>query len=259
MFRIEDNFPESSLEEIYPISNRAQSLMARELDSTILSCPEEFIRFNGTLQMLRGMEYHYNKFMEKVRFMEELWDAVIQLNPNPLAFHTNTKEYTQEMAHDAVAYLNRLGQFYYFATSKAISKVLELKEKDRKDRGDKIIPTIAKFSFFRNKHTAHRSVDSPVSDDTEHLQYVHGASIDGPGLLWGGAKPTAEDSKNPKTVEESNRINVWRTLYLTYQIQGHPVKDGVDVLGFSPERDHAEIMNEAYGLLKKVIEASVTT
>jgi hypothetical protein len=254
MMWVEDKFPEMSLEEIDCVSDRSQSLMARELDFTKFDAQSaEAIRLPGTLQMLRGMEYHHNNFMRNCKLMEDCWDEVVKLNDPTLIFST-PEHIRQEMAHEVTAYLNRLGQFYYFAISDAVSKRLKLRRKaiERK------IPLISKIVFFRQKHTAHRSVDCPKEEDTELLQFIHQISIDEGGVLLSGVKPNI-DSKGNEIVEDSSCRNVWRKRYRTYQIRQHqPGKStgGADLIDFSPERDHAEIMHEAFCFLKIVIEST---
>ncbi len=72
----------------------------------------------------------------------------------PIASEAEAKK-LDALDHEAVAYFNRLGQLFYFARSAG---------------HEALVPRVAQLMSFRNKHTAHRSIDVPRSEDRAHLQ-----------------------------------------------------------------------------------------
>ena len=93
--------------------------------------------------MLMGLDYHYARFLEGAAeaSSEPPFDLLVP-------------------RHEAVAWVNRVGQLYYFTRSQLV-----------KDRlGPQSTPAIDEVMPFRMKHTAHRSVDDPRKLDTPDLQ-----------------------------------------------------------------------------------------
>ena len=88
------------------------------------------------------MEYHHENAM----------GLVLRLAEIPL-MSDDGENIRNRLRHEVVAYLNILGQFFYFSKSDFVSK--------RVRDFEPIIPTITKFVRFRMKHSAHRSLDWP--------------------------------------------------------------------------------------------------
>ena len=65
------------------------------------------------------------------------------------------------MQTELVAYLNRLGQFYYFTKSTFVTNINKT--------ALSLIPRIDELKIFRMKNTAHRSLDAP-RDESYILQ-----------------------------------------------------------------------------------------
>ncbi|MDT3618403.1 hypothetical protein ACP26H_07915 [Cronobacter sakazakii] len=89
---------------------------------------------HGVKTMVQGLGYHFDNYMLQSKVRDQ-----------PFWFH------------EVVAYLNRLGQLYYFFKSDFI----QVSEAE--------IPNILKVMPLRMKYSAHRSVDAPRSRDGDLL------------------------------------------------------------------------------------------
>lgn len=209
-WRLEDPHPDVPLEAIIPVSSRAYSLLVRRNDLQILQT--HFLSLAGAVEILRGLDYHHTRFMSIIA---------------ALAVDQATDE--TALLHEAVAYINRIGQFHSFATSAVVTGVVGC--------CSATIPKISHLRMFRDKHTAHRSIDKPRAEDTPWLQAVHAQSLSQlGGRLWRPKAPLPPGFTGP----------FWGLAYLTYQLNmGTP--DGV--FEFTPELDHSIVMTEAFGLL----------
>jgi hypothetical protein len=232
-WNIQDPMPGAVVGAIEPISCRALVLMIRNRQSPILA--GGFGNVAGAIEMMAGLDYHHDNF---ARITSSLADGV------PLDQIDQTT-----LNHEAVAYINRLGQFQAFARSPLVKSVAP----DALDR----MPTIDSLMVFRNKHTAHRSMDRPWDDDTDDLQWVHARSLaQFGGRMWvprpGVPQPSAA---NLKTYEDlmAHKTRLWRSGYVSYQIFDADKNDTVD---FAIERDHPTVMSEAYALIERLILSS---
>jgi hypothetical protein len=127
----------------------------------------------GIKQIIKGLEYHYNnykKLSEKLHDIDYKGELTVQ--DRCVRLSENADIY-KAMQHEAIAYLNRMGQFYYFAISNKVKR----KIRDPK----KMIPTIIYFMPFRHKQSAHRGSDYPREDDNQfamlQLNRVFSSSI----------------------------------------------------------------------------------
>jgi len=213
-WRVSDPRPGEILETIQPVSVRAKALVARNTTKPILAT--DFLQMGGTLSMLRGMDYHKVRFVDIIRCL-----AAGTLNSDETALH------------EAVAYINRGGQFYYFARSDLVKRQGQCPP----------IPFLETLIKFRNKHTAHRSIDKPFESDTEHLQAYQAMSMDFDGRLF----LPREGGKIEATLEAA--LFPWRTGYLVFQIN---LGEG-RFYHLNIERDHDAIMQEAYSVLDAVL------
>jgi hypothetical protein len=123
------------LDTIFPLSARAQSLLVRNRAKPLLK-EYRFVAALGAIDILEGLEYHHDNIIR-------ISDALARGDTVP----------ETSINHEATGYINRLGQFYYFAKSDLVlTAVVNFAT---------AIPTICKFIVFRNKTTAHRSIDAP--------------------------------------------------------------------------------------------------
>lgn len=227
---LEDPHPNLPLDKINLLSSRAWTLLIRSKDKNLVR--RHFISIVGAIDMMRGLEYHHENFCR----------IITELGFIPL--HTPLEETKRlGLVHEAVAYLNRLGQFYYFASSEFVSNSLP--------QWRDIIPTIFKFKRFRDKHSAHRSLDTPRFDDNPRDQQVHAWTFSSLGGIYSQPKPGVKP-----LISYSNFINpykIWIERYCCFQLKGNG-KQGT--INLSVEREHPIFINEAYGLIFTLLSKS---
>lgn len=159
-FNITDPHPGERLSDIMPLSARARSWLAR----VTVGIPEdESIQAVGAITMLEGLDYHYSRYVELVNRLGPYFSCRGAASP------ANSGEIVQRLFptapeaedlngldHESVAYLNRLGQFHTFAKAHGLaSRLLKTHE----------------LMVFRNKHTAHRSIDAPKGESQHEREY----------------------------------------------------------------------------------------
>jgi len=117
------------------------------------------VQISGAIGLVRGLEYHHRNFMERVALLAPFLARITQppsANPTIERIPNSAEfEIIGELDHEAVAYLNRVGQLYFFAKSLGLVDLL---------------PEASALIPFRHKHTAHRSVDEPRKESAEELQ-----------------------------------------------------------------------------------------
>lgn len=150
---LEDPCPSQPLNTITPISLRGWSTLVRSKEKTVVK--DGFINLVGAINMMRGLDYHYEHFCIIVNEIAEL--------PFP---DVQSKQKKLQLIHETVAYINRLGQFYHFASSNFVtSRINNWKE---------IIHTVIHYKKFHDKHSAHRSLDKPhKKEDSPELQQTY--------------------------------------------------------------------------------------
>jgi hypothetical protein len=224
-YNIIDRYEEVELGNTNSYSDRAVSLIARNRNKPSLKTG--IVNIVGATDMLAGMEYHYGSFMylcsrgAEGNFVED-----------------------KHLDHEAVAYLNRMGQFYHFSDSAFVKEAI--------GAPDVLIPTIVKFLVFRNKHGAHRSIDKPRHEE-QHTKGLQAGSL---SVSIGGRrrqrKSGVPDIEFPTEAHASSwarfQLDLWEHSYVIYTIT-----DGQFYVNFTPETDHSMIMREAYGLLERVV------
>lgn len=223
-FNFKDPHGEIALDEINPLSERAISLIARSKSLPILK--RAFINIYGAIEMMQGLTYHHARFMSLV---ESCCTTVPTLNTSG------------SLRHEVVAYLNRAGQFWTFAKSDLVKECSPALEE--------MLPTLCGLMVFRNKHTAHRSIDSPRPEDTNNLQVMNAVSLSilGPQIFRPKPGYTSDVFAENADVDVNEfRCRLYRDQYLGFQI--HDVKHSTAV-NFFLEQDHEVIMREAYSLI----------
>jgi hypothetical protein len=221
-WKFPDPAPNIPICQISRVSERAIALMARNRDKPLLNT--DFLRIYGAVEMVAGMEYHYENFVR----LSMQWAA----GQDELCFR-----------HEAVAYLNRMGQFEKFARSAFAKQVIPQPN----------IPTISRLMVFRNKYTAHRSIDVPRPEDTSDSQVSHARSL---STLFGklftprAGTPVIDWKVDPPTTIEDAQKQVWSSNHLTFQIFDMKTKKAIN---FCLELDHLDVMNEAAVILEALI------
>ncbi len=100
---------------------------------------------DGVGFIVKGMKYHFARF-------KSLNSNLKRNEKGAVLFKDTDFEIIENMKHETVAYLNRMGQFYYFA-------------KNTGENLEELIPNILKFLPLRMKYSAHRAIDDLRSDD----------------------------------------------------------------------------------------------
>ena len=217
---MEDPNPASPPEDILPVSSRAESLLARSKGKEDLTT--SFLRIAGAVEMMHGLDYHLEIFMQLIQRLQQLtWGS------------KGAHIAERNLGHEAVAYVNRIGQFLRFAKSKWVA--------GRLSNPLQLIPKISELAIFRDKHGAHRSIDWPLKEDTPHLQQVHAGSMTAlGGRLFQPKEPCF--SIDPRVM--------YQKCYRGFQLN-------MGAKGFWNlflERDHPVVVNEAYALLEALLK-----
>jgi hypothetical protein len=208
---VRDPSPDDPLDQVYPISKRAHALISRNTAQRVLRT--NFLQIAGTVPMLKGMEYHRDRFLDIIGRLA-----------------SGASEDHQPLRHEAVAYVNRAGQFYYFAISSLV----------KGKPGRPPIPNLENLIHFRKKHTAHRSIDKPLDSDTAPLQAYQAMAMSDYFLLFHPRQGLSADSST----------SVWSRSYLVFQINA---ANGQSYY-LNIERDHDSLMLEAYRVLEHVLQ-----
>lgn len=216
-WRIEDPCVGIALGDIHPTSLRAQTVLARSSSKLLHT---HFVQIAGVVSILSGLEYHHDRFMKLLG----------KLVPGPFNDYSSIR-------HEAVAWVNRVGQLYYFIKSELVVENV----------GDLATPMIDSIIPFRHKHTAHRSLDNPRPEDTAHLQMVHAMSLsDEGGMLWtprpGFSGPLL---KTPPT----------DTHFVTFQLQMPGDQTNNSVVELVIERDHQVVTREGYMVFESLLKS----
>ena len=218
-FNFQDAFPSLPLGDIYPLSARAKSWLARASKrGDFLDKPPTQIA--GGVYMLSGLDYHHLQFMIHIEqltlyharkstfseYIRELPSGSTVSPPSPTEIERN---HLDALHHEAIAYLNRLGQFVSFA------KAMKL---------EAMCPRAKELLSFRHKHTAHRSIDKPRNESFE-LQEMHAMAFHF-GQLSNGTFP----------------------IFQIYDQEHH--------IYFNMRDDHTVLMDEAMALLQSLYSAT---
>lgn len=153
----------------------------------------------GLLDTLEALDYHFDNF--------------IKLKEN--------NNITSKQTHEVVAYLNRIGQVYYFLNSTFTKAIIRNPLED--------CSKVKELAVFRMKNTAHRSIDQPHGETEEYRnRQVLSLLPIATGPLY---------DKQCYSIPKENSSN--QTEY-TY---------------FTPEVDHEIIMKQCYKLLETIIKS----
>lgn len=216
------------LAEVAPVSVKIWTLFSRNREKPILDT--NFLNLYGTVDMVSGLEYHYANFLDTVSRLSEL---------SFVSDETNRSE--NSLRHEIIAYLNRMGQFYHFAKSKFVT--------GRIPNALDFIPTISKFMVFRDKHSAHRSIDYPYKEDSVGVQQAQAWGLSSVGGLHFRPKENSKPPTDENECMDSKRR--WTQRYLCFQMR---VKGENEFLNFIIEQEHPCIIAEAFNLVEKLVE-----
>ncbi len=224
-YRVVDRHAGIPLDLIEPLSERAWTLVARSSENKLLH--REYLTIAGAVEFLRGFEYHAQRYRSLVEALATSESTLLEsLSPEK-------RPSNQHIDHEAVAYINRLGQFYYFATSRLVLSVIP-KPKLR-------IKRITELMIFRNKHSAHRSVDWPKEGDTPENRPYQAMSM---CCSLGATTWLMNEPKRPV----DGKVPMWKQAVRQYQISS-----GNTWMDFVVERDHPIVIGEAYVLFQDLL------
>lgn len=210
-WRIADLCPNIPLQEISPISERVNSLVFRSMSQEILR--SNFMTVMGVVEILRGLDYHAKRYLDLVDERGK-----------------GRSEVEQDVNHEANAYFNRLGQFWYFIISKFV--------KSRIPNVVKTVPRLSELTIFRHKYSAHRSIDKPDGIDSEESRVWQSM------IFWGSIwQPKSKDAVG-------KHENVWASHFRVYQIH-----DDNKCVNFTFETDHPIVMDEAFKVMSSLLGA----
>ena len=141
------------LDQIVPIPLRAKSWFVRAAAANSWS-EEDSVKYGGAVFMLEGMQYHHENFLRLLDALKDYYQALHATALDALggvatsmpAFSCEDEAIENNCQHEAIAYINRMGQFFTFARSMRL---------------DALMPTASDLMVFRNKFAAHRSMDAP--------------------------------------------------------------------------------------------------
>ena len=159
-FYIGDPKPGKKLAEISPASLRARCWLARVNQGQLIP-DNRIVQVCGGVLILEALDYHHDQFELRVRKLADYYGRPVfdLTNEKPASFYglptSADRKHLADLDHEAVAYINRLGQFWYFA------KAMRLKT---------LVPKVTELVSFRHKHTAHRSIDMPKSESIAELE-----------------------------------------------------------------------------------------
>lgn len=214
-WNFDDPQPGVALECIEPKSIRATALLARSNSSVLHT---DFIQVSGVISILSGLEYHHSQLMTFLA-------------------RTTTSDFSRPdfgpARHEAVAWINRVGQFAAFAKSQLVVRWI----------GTAAMPNINFVVQFRNKHTAHRSIDSPRREDTENLKISQAMCLaDVGGTMWHSREPA-----NPNDTFPSHETHM-----IGFQMQSADGSHQDLVI----EQRHDYVTTEAYKILEALLNAT---
>src|SRR5438477_5434111 len=160
-----------------------------------LSVQQGQVHIAGAVDIVSALEYHFERFLEILR--------------GKAARAPLDNDYER---YEVVAYVNRIGQFACFARSDfAISHISD---------APKRIPSVMRLLPFRNKYTAHRSIDDPRSESfSEQVGHEMSLGLIG-GSLW-TPRPNAQqlDRKPDESMfSERWRRSKYADCFVLYQI-----------------------------------------
>lgn len=188
-----DQFPNLRLLEIFPLSARATSWRARTSLDNFFS-KEKIVQIDGSIPMLQGLDYHYNHFISQFHQLASYYKRLESHLKDLMSGHERSSLYPssteaerqtfKSLEHEAIAYINRVGQFYCFAKAFGHQSCLL---------------RASELMLFRNKHTAHRSIDIPKGE-TVHEKMWQAMSF-GFYHLSVGSFPVFQISNKGQTIE----------------------------------------------------------
>lgn len=214
-----DPWPEVELKDIPAVSDRATSLIARSKSPLLNS---NFVQLAGLISILNGLDYHHGNYC---RLVSQL--VPVNAGSNDV----------RALRHEAIAWLNRMGQFHAFTTSKLGKNT------------SSATPCMDSLLVFRHKHAAHRSIDAPRREDSAEAMIAQAMSMsDLGGQLW---LPRPDFRWPADDAPDDAWATSPATHFLGFQMATQSA--GVQIQDLVVERDHQPVMLEAFTFLERLL------
>ncbi len=226
------------------------------------------LELQGLPKMVEALEYYYGNFNKNQSLARKELPVFLDLNEvteSPSAIILSNNIVPRNNAyHDAMAYIVVLGRLVYALSSTWMEDFIP------KTELIKTIPTLLALMPIRNKHAAHRSIDSPLKSEKtciaasssqdqnlELTQCIESHLILGSIGEWRG-------SSNDKTPYLTYTIRIDRMEQLNRRTLGDfsktPPVNGIEtILGdatteisFQPSLHHPKIINEITEFFQKI-------
>lgn len=199
-----------------------------------LSVKQGQIDIFGAIDMLGALQYHYQQFLRVIR----------QKSNGEIPFDAPDERY------EAVAYIGRLGQFFYFATSPFARTLLGVNP-------ERLIPAVVRLVPLRHKYAAHRARDKPLKGTDEHndLNAELGLGALGGWRFAARARGSLgrqhSNSASDLVSETQPHSELYYTLFELHTRNGR--------IEFNLELDHPVVLSEAAALVRNLIDRAKNT
>lgn len=242
--RLPKRLPKKRIDNIKDPEKRLWHLFSYYSDNeSYRKCKQQL---GGIIDIVSGLQYHYNQH----NLHEKKVDRC---------------QFYGWASHEAIAYINRIGQVYYFVKSDWFNAYIPQSDLPS------LIPTVLALVPLRNKISAHRQQDYPYKDDCKSL----GFHKFGLKSRLGGKIANSNALRGNK--EEETGIILWSDVkksFIGMQIQySFPTKqrdklldncpriDGFEYLGgenniifFQPSIHHQIIMDQIFIIIEKFLQ-----
>lgn len=159
-WNVYDPFPDLSIDEIRPISQRAAAYFVRNREDL----NDYYVELFGAINMLKGLDYHFDNTLSYFHQLTPFDDfrKLIEEDRQQEAFAASQRNsrYSGLSNHEIAAYLNRLYQFQNFSTSDLVRPISSRLKKSG----------IKHALKFRHNLTGKRMIDRPNLDEYHKMQ-----------------------------------------------------------------------------------------
>lgn len=224
------NYPDSSKIKHYRQSKNYYTKFEylTSLHRSSKAMKEHELEIWGVAQILDGLCYHYKKFKN------------LEKGQSP---GKTTKTQFNNTINEITAYLNRLGQIYSCLTSEWFQKYVT------KDRLPLLCPSILALIPYRNKYSAHRSLDRPYTESqSQHESYSNITLYNG----WHGKSDRSDMHIGYQIkISAKDRCKLL-VMYHPLAVQDFEHFTGQDeiFIDFVPVKHHDRVISEAYETIR---------
>lgn len=193
----------------------------------------------GVLDMVGGLEYHLKKIKryEKSAYKRVLELEALRKRKGPAKLSPTSHHLA---SHEAVAYINRIGQLVYFFKSDWFNKIVPEEVVAAK------ISSCLALQPFRNKFTAHRQIDYPAKDDCPSLGLNQHKLLHGLSYPIGKLKEVRIDYQFPT----KQRDSLLKKHHIPAVRGIEHFEDSNNLVTFRPTEIHSVIVKEVIELLE---------